>query len=46
MAYHQPRVGWLVLLFKVTVIVPVIAAFSGYWKYTQSRSSGPPAAGN
>jgi hypothetical protein len=44
MAYHQSRVGWLVLLFKVTVIVPVIGAFRGYWKYTQTTSSSPAAA--
>jgi hypothetical protein len=39
MAYQQSRVGWLVLLFKITVIVPVIAAFRGYWQYTQSKRS-------
>ena len=37
MAYHEARVGWLLLVFKVTVIIPVIAAFRGYWKYTHPK---------
>jgi hypothetical protein len=37
MAYHEARVGWLLLLFKLTVIIPVIAAFRGYWKYTHPK---------
>jgi hypothetical protein len=37
MGYHEARVGWLLLLFKVTVILPVIAAFRGYWTYTHPK---------
>ena len=37
MAYHEARVGWLLLVFKVTVILPVIAAFRGYWTYTHPK---------
>lgn len=37
LAYHEARVGWLLLLFKLTVIIPVIAAFRGYWKYTHPK---------
>jgi len=37
LAYHEARVGWLLLLFKLTVIIPVIAAFRGYWKYTHAK---------
>jgi uncharacterized membrane protein len=39
MTYEQARVGWLLLLFKVTVIVPVIGVFGGYWKYLQNAKS-------
>jgi hypothetical protein len=37
LAYHEARVGWLLLLFKLTVIIPVIAAFRGYWTYTHPK---------
>jgi hypothetical protein len=37
LVYDQARVGWLLLIFKVLVIIPVIAAFRGYWKYTHTR---------
>lgn len=33
--YDSGGVGWILLLFKIVVIVPIIAAFSGYWKYRQ-----------
>lgn len=33
--YDSTIVGWLLLLFKTTVVVPVIAAFAWYWKYQQ-----------
>ena len=28
--YTKVGVGWMLLLFKITVIIPVIAAFAGY----------------
>ena len=37
--YNSATVGAILLLFKVVVIVPVLAAFAGYWKY---RSGKPP----
>jgi hypothetical protein len=41
LTYTSHRVGWLLLAFKVTVIVPVIAAFTGYWRYaSQPARSG------
>jgi hypothetical protein len=41
LTYHQSRVGLLLLIFKIAVIAPVIAAFAGYWAYveTSDRSS-------
>lgn len=39
MTYQEPQVGWLLLAFKVTVIIPVIGAFRGYWKYMQAKRS-------
>jgi len=35
--YDSAAVGWILLLFKLVVIVPVIGAFIGYWK----RQTGP-----
>ena len=35
--YDSSAVGWILLLFKLVVIVPVIGAFIGYWK----RQTGP-----
>lgn len=35
--YDSAAVGWILLLFKLVVIVPVIGAFVGYWK----RRTGP-----
>ena len=37
LTYHQSRVGLLLLVFKIAVIAPVIAAFAGYREYTQVR---------
>lgn len=31
LTYTKTGVGWVLLLFKITVIFPVIAAFAGYW---------------
>jgi hypothetical protein len=39
LAYHEARVGWLLLVFKAIVIIPVIAAFRGYWTYTHPKRS-------
>jgi hypothetical protein len=39
LVYHEARVGWLLLVFKLLVIIPVIAAFRGYWKYTHTKST-------
>jgi hypothetical protein len=30
-------VGALVLVFKVVVIVPIVAAFAGFWRYGRER---------
>jgi hypothetical protein len=30
-------VGFFLLLFKITVIIPLIGAFAGYWKYRQAH---------
>jgi hypothetical protein len=37
LTYGRTSVGWLLLLFKLAVIVPVIAAFLGYWTYRMQR---------
>jgi hypothetical protein len=37
--YHQARVGVLLLIFKIAVIGPVIAAFTGYWARAQPSDS-------
>jgi hypothetical protein len=34
-------VGWLLLTFKVAVILPLIAAFRGYWKHVRDRDAEP-----
>lgn len=31
LSYESAAVGWILLLFKIAVIVPVIAAFAWYW---------------
>ena len=36
--YDSASVGWILLLFKLVVIVPVIGAFLGYW----NRRTAPP----
>jgi hypothetical protein len=36
--YESAAVGWILLLFKLVVIVPVIGAFLGYW----NRRTAPP----
>jgi hypothetical protein len=42
--YRDSNVGLLLLIFKVTVIAPVIAAFTGYWAYAQRTGRSTPAA--
>jgi hypothetical protein len=37
LVYDDARVGLLVLAFKVVVIVPVLAAFTGYWAWRRAR---------
>jgi len=37
--YQQVRVGVLLLIFKIAVIGPVIAAFTGYWAHAQRSDS-------
>jgi metallo-beta-lactamase superfamily protein len=37
LTYDSGNVGVILLLFKITVIIPVIAAFTGYWKYEDDR---------
>jgi hypothetical protein len=37
LTYNSAWVGLLLLGFKVTVIVPVIAAFAWYWAYLERR---------
>ena len=32
LTYDQPVVGWILLVFKIAVISPVIAAFGWSWK--------------
>jgi len=34
-SYTSSAVGFIVLLFKIVVIIPVISAFRGYWKHRQ-----------
>jgi len=36
LTYESSAVGFIVLLFKIAVIIPVISAFRGYWKYQQA----------
>lgn len=35
--YDRPGVGWILLLFKFAVIIPVVAAFRGYWVFRKER---------
>lgn len=42
--YDGAAVGWLLLGFKVLVIVPVIAAFRGYWTLRRDLPSARKAA--
>lgn len=37
LTYKAGTAGLILLLFKIAVIVPVIAAFTGYWKYKDDR---------
>lgn len=32
-SYNDSAVGWLLLLFKLAMIIPLIATFRSYWKY-------------
>ena len=46
--YESASIGWILLLFKFAVIVPVVGAFGGYWKHRQEgveAPAEPPAAG-
>lgn len=36
LAYDTAKVGWILLLFKVVVIVPVIGAFAWFWSESDS----------
>lgn len=38
--YEAPRVGWLLLAFKLFVILPVIGIFRSYWQYRKQRVEG------
>lgn len=38
LSYASSAVGFIVLLFKVAVILPVISAFRGYWKHRQAAN--------
>jgi len=38
LGYDRTSVGLLLLLFKAVVIIPVIAAFLGYWKYRAQQA--------
>lgn len=40
LTYESPSVGLIVLLFKIGVIIPVIGAFGGYYKYRQLKGEG------
>lgn len=40
LAYASSAVGFIVLLFKIAVIIPVISAFRGYWQHRQTTSDG------
>lgn len=37
LTYNSARVGWILLLFKLVVIIPVIASFAAYWKFRRER---------
>jgi hypothetical protein len=37
MTYQASGVGFLLLSFKVTIILPVIATFTGYWKFRRDQ---------
>ena len=36
--YHQSRVGLLLLIFKIVVIGPVVAAFAAYWTHPEGSN--------
>lgn len=42
--YETPAIGWILLLFKAAVIVPVVSAFRGYWKHRKERATDGGAA--
>lgn len=42
--YVQSGVGWILLAFKITVIIPVIAAFGWWWQFLNKTGDEPPAA--
>jgi hypothetical protein len=39
LTYTSPALGFIVLMFKITVIVPVTAAFVAYWKRDEGTSA-------
>src|SRR5262249_54861251 len=43
LTYNSANVGLLLLLFKLTVIIPVIAAFASYWKFRAQQTPIQPA---
>ena len=42
LGYTSGLVGLLLLVFKVLVIVPVIATFVAFWRYTREGAESPP----
>jgi hypothetical protein len=44
MKYDGHLVGWILLLFKLAVIIPVIACFASYWKNLDTAKSPPAIA--
>lgn len=45
-SYEGGGVGALLLLFKITVILPIIGTFSGYWKFRQEEREERDKAGS
>ena len=45
LTYTDRWVGFFLLLFKITVIIPLIGAFAGYWKYRQAHPNVSDNAG-
>ena len=43
LTYDASGVGWILLAFKLVVIVPVIAAFGAYWKHVTGGPASRPA---